>query len=119
MITKASWNAVFVDASIDDFATLTTEDVTLEASILLSPVKGRDDVFKALRGAGDAYTRLTFTHETSTPDRLYLEWEADAYGISMAGLTSLEIDANGRVSHVAIHHRPLGAVRAFAEHLGE
>ena len=113
-----TWNAVFADASETDFAALASDDVVLEASVLASPVRGRDAVFQALRAAGDAYDQLAFTHEASTPDRLYLEWEAQAFGLSMAGLTSLELDANGLVAHVGIYHRPLAAVRRFAAELG-
>jgi hypothetical protein len=58
-------------------------------------------------------TELAFTHELSSHDHVYAEWEAQALGVSVRGLTALTPDATARVSQVALHHRPLEAVRRF------
>jgi len=65
------------------------EDVVLEASALRRPVRDRD----AAEAIGPT-------------------------GTVIGGVTVLTRDADGRIAHVAIHHRPLGALLEFSRELG-
>ncbi|HVV19642.1 MAG TPA: hypothetical protein VHF06_09420 [Pseudonocardiaceae bacterium] len=69
---------------------------------------------------GDYYTRLAFTHEATNGTRTYLEWEAAGpTGTPMNGVTVLTRAPDGRIEHVAIHHRPLDAALEFSRELGK
>jgi len=56
--------------------------------------------------------------ESTTPDRSYLEWELEALGQRIHGVTVLTVDSSGLIDNVALHHRPLGAVLAFSAEMG-
>lgn len=90
----------------------------LEGSIFATPIDGREKVWTSLRTAGGLTDRLTFTHESSTPDRSYVEWELEALGERFDGVTVLTLDSTGLIDNVAIHHRPLGAVLAVSAEIG-
>ena len=72
----------------------------------------------SLRTGGGITDTLSFTHESATPDRSYLEWELEALGQRFAGVTILSFDDSGLVNNVALHHRPLGGVLAFSAEIG-
>jgi hypothetical protein len=113
----ATWRAAFADASGAAFRRLVAPDVRLEASVLPAPVAGADPVFAVLSRAGGLYDALRFTRETAGDRRVCLEWEARALGLALGGVTVLSLAPDGRVAHVALHHRPLDAVVAVARAL--
>ncbi|MEW1819234.1 alpha/beta hydrolase [Arthrobacter sp. NPDC080031] len=114
----AAWQSAFAEKSADTFGSEFTEDVVLEASVLTMPLKGRHDVATALGAASGIYDALTFTSSKTVDDVTYLQWEAEALGgTKMYGVTILTKDAEGKIRHAAIHHRPLGAVLKFSTEL--
>jgi hypothetical protein len=117
-VTLETWRASsFSDESGGRFATLVHADAILVGSVLAQPVAGREAVWNMLRLTGSIYDTLSFVHETRGEDRVYLEWDAAALGLEFGGLTALELDADGWVVRVALHHRPLGAVSRFSAEL--
>jgi pimeloyl-ACP methyl ester carboxylesterase len=111
------WRGAFASKSGVDFAAAFAPEVALQASTLVSPVRGRDEVTQVMAAASGIYQELEFTHQARAGDRTYLEWRAVAFGgVELAGITVLVEDADGRIVDVAIHHRPLnGALRFSAE----
>lgn len=116
-VTLETWSASFADESGGRFAALVHADAILVGSVLTQLVAGREAVWNMLRLTGSIYDTLDFVHETQGEDRVYLEWNATALGLEIGGLTALELDADGRVLRVALHHRPLGAVSRFSAEL--
>jgi hypothetical protein len=108
----------WLDAISDDraplFAEATVSNVRLEGSVFARPFCGTREVYAALRTAGGIYDSLTFTHEAVAGARTYLEWEAKALGLDIAGVTVLTRAENARICGIAIHHRPLAAVLSFS-----
>jgi pimeloyl-ACP methyl ester carboxylesterase len=111
------WRRAFTSKSDADFAAAFAPHVTLQASTLVTPVRGRDEVTQVMAAASGIYQELEFTHQARAGARTYLEWQAVAFGgVELAGITVLVEDADGRIVDVAIHHRPLnGALRFSAE----
>lgn len=70
-----------------------------------------------MRTAAGLYDRLDFVHEAILAARTYMEWEAEAFGLAIWGVTSLAIDKGGWLSRIAIHHTPLAAVERFSAEL--
>jgi hypothetical protein len=118
-VTLEAWRLAFADESGASFAAIVEIEAVLTASALSKPVHGRDGVWKTLRSSGSLYDSLEFTHEARTGDRVYLEWNARAFGLEIGGLTALSLSEAGRVSKVALHHRPYAAVTRFAEALND
>src|ERR1700691_4236669 len=112
------WAKALGDDSGAIFRDVAAPHVRLEGSIFASPIDGREKVWASLRTAGGITDRLTFTHESTTPDRTYLEWELEALDQRFQGVTVLTLDGSGLIDNVAIHHRPLGAVLAFSAEMG-
>lgn len=112
------WTRALRDASGATFRQVAAPHVRLEGSIFASPIDGRGKVWTSLRTAGRIIGTLRFTHESTTPDRSYLEWELEALGQRIHGVTVLTVDSSGLIDNVALHHRPLGAVLAFSAEMG-
>jgi hypothetical protein len=115
---RSIWTAALRDESGATFREVAAPHVRLEGSIFATPIDGREKVWASLRTAGGITDRLSFTHESTTPDRTYLEWELEALDQRFKGVTVLTLDGSGRIDNVAIHHRPLGAVLAFSAEMG-
>lgn len=115
---QQGWTQAFADKTATSFAEKFTEDVVLEASALNRPAEGRDLVKVIMATASGIYESLAFTHEASHGSRTYLEWEATAFGgLKLSGITVLTKNADGKIAHAAIHHRPLGALHKFSGEL--
>jgi hypothetical protein len=87
-------------------------------SIFAGPVDGREKVWTSLRTAGGISDALRFTHQSTRGERTYAEWDLDALGHRLHGVTVLTLDSSGLIENVALHHRPLGAVLAFSAEMG-
>ncbi|PBC92482.1 pimeloyl-ACP methyl ester carboxylesterase [Streptomyces sp. Ag82_O1-15] len=112
------WTNAFAQKSATAFGEAFTEDVVLEASVLLRPVEGRDQVKKVMGAASAIYESLRFTRESVDGPRSYLEWEATAFGgLPIEGVTLLTRNADDQILRAAIHHRPLGAALRFSAEL--
>ncbi|MFK0114202.1 alpha/beta fold hydrolase [Streptomyces sp. NPDC091217] len=118
-VQPQAWTKAFDDKAADSFAAAFADDVVLEASVLTRPVESRERVKQVMEAASGIYDSLAFTQESSRGPREYLEWEATAFGGRIRGVTILVKDEQGRIVHVAIHHRPLGAALHFSSELGE
>lgn len=118
-LTSETWQAAFRDESGTLFAAIVAVDVELEGSVLATPIRGRDAVLAAQHLSGSLYDRLVFTHESILRDRTFLEWEASAFGMEIQGLTALTIGPDGRVTRIALLHRPLRAMCRFAAALND
>jgi hypothetical protein len=112
------WTAALRDETGATFAEVATPNVRLEGSIFATPIDGRQRVWTSLRTGGGITDTLKFTGESTTPDRCYFEWELEALGQRVQGVTVLTLDSSGLISNVALHHRPLGAVLAFSAEMG-
>jgi hypothetical protein len=119
-VDEQPWASAFAAKADAAFDASFSEDVVLEASVLRTPVRGRDDVAAVMGAASRTYESLVFVHEGSGPHRTYLEWRAEAFGgTELRGITVLTKDTSGVITHIAIHHRPLDAALQFSRHLGE
>jgi hypothetical protein len=115
---RSIWTAALRDESGATFREVAAPHVRLEGSIFATPIDGREKVWASLRTAGGITDRLSFTRESTTPDRTYLEWELEALDQRFKGVTVLALDGSGLIDNVAILHRPLGAVLAFSAEMG-
>jgi hypothetical protein len=112
------WKAALSDQSGAAYGELVTPQVRLEGSIFATPITGRENVWTSLRTAAGITDALGFTHESTTSDRSYLEWELEALAQRFEGVTVLTFDSSGLVANIALHHRPLGGVLAFSGEMG-
>ena len=83
--------------------------VTLEGSIFGAPINGRDKVWSAIQAAGVTDT-LRFTQESQADHRSYLEWEPEAVGNHIDGVTVIGFDGSGLIDGVVFSDRPLAGV---------
>jgi pimeloyl-ACP methyl ester carboxylesterase len=118
-VKQQAWTEAFDYKSGDAFAKAFAPDVVLEASVLLEPIAGREQVKVCLAAAGAIYESVLLTQEASNGVRSYLEWEARGLGVQFLGLTILTKNERGEIAHIAIHHRPLVAALTFSTELGQ
>ncbi|MDQ0779012.1 pimeloyl-ACP methyl ester carboxylesterase [Streptomyces aurantiacus] len=116
----SGWRNAFAGKTADDFAAAFAADIVLEASVLAIPVEGREKVKATMTQASKIYESLAFVREAAQGAMTYLEWEATAFGgMQIYGVTVLTKGGDGRINHVAIHHRPLGAALRFSLEMRE
>jgi hypothetical protein len=115
---RGRWSAAFADPTGAAFADVTHPAVFLEGSVFAQRVCGRAAVWTTLRAASGIYQGLAFGTAGTGPGRVYLEWSATALDLDIAGVTVLAVTGDGRVTGVAIHHRPLEALLEFSAELG-
>lgn len=109
------WQAAFADKSAVRFEEGLTPDVVLEASVLVSPIRGRAQVAAVMGEASGIYEKLEFTGNATEGNVSYLQWRALAFGgREIFGVTILTRDEGGKISHAAIHHRPLTVALKFS-----
>jgi hypothetical protein len=112
------WTHAFGDRSESSFGEAFAPSVVLEASVLTRRVEGRKRVQTILGVASRLYEALDFTRRAKDGDRTYQEWEARLHGGErVAGVTVLTTDASGKITAIAIHHRPLPGVLRFSAEL--
>ena len=112
------WRKALGDTSGATFAQVVAPHVRLEGSIYATPIDGRDKVWTCMRTAAGFTNTLSFTHESTSQDRSYLEWEQEGLAQRIAGVTVLTFGESGLIVNVALHHRPLGAVLAYSAEMG-
>ncbi len=72
-----------------------------------------------MEAASQVYASLSFKDSATAGAKQYVEWEAAAHeGVAFRGVTILTRDVEGRIAHVAIHHRPMEAAIFFSKTLG-
>jgi pimeloyl-ACP methyl ester carboxylesterase len=114
------WTDAFAQRTTEGFADAFAENVVLEATTLIKPVQGRENVQQVMAAASKVYKSLEFTKAVSAGDKQFLEWVAEAHaGVKFRGITVLTRDAAGSIVHAAIHHRPMRAAMFFSELLGK
>ena len=96
----------FGKKSPDAFEQAFAKDVVLEASVLVRPIEGIDQVKTVIAAACGIYEALTFTQETTYGPRTYLEWKAEALGnIEFLGVTVLTKNDEGKVTRIRFSAR--------------
>jgi hypothetical protein len=78
-------------------------------------VKSTEAFFSATTGM---YDKIAFTHETVDGAKTYLEWEGQAFGMDVAGSTTLSRNGLGLIESIRLYHRPLHMVVQFSAELG-
>ncbi|MDR3330985.1 MAG: hypothetical protein LBT08_00010 [Synergistaceae bacterium] len=117
-VTEEGWTEAFASQSKEQFTTVFNDDVILVASSLVKPIQGREKVAAVLAAASQYYEYCNFTTQAVSGNFTFLEWDLLTHdGMKMQGVTLLEKNEKGEVVRAAIHHRPLGEVLLFSEHL--
>jgi hypothetical protein len=113
------WADAFARRTAEGFAEAFAENVVLEATTLVNPVQGRENVKQVMSAASKIYKSLEFTKAVSAGNKQFLQWVAEAHaGVKFRGVTVLTRDATGSIVHAAIHHRPMRAAMFFSQLLG-
>jgi hypothetical protein len=105
---------------IEDTPTsITTPSTAATPSTLYRLVSGRENVKCVMEAASKIYENLKFT-EQAADGRQYVEWKAHAFeSKSLSGITVITRNAAGAITHLAIHHKPLGEALKFSAEIGQ
>lgn len=113
-----AWLDILHRPGLVEFAGAFSPDVTIDASVLPSPLTGPHDVRAFFEATKKMYTTVGFTFESTDGPRTFLGWDGQFAGQQVAGITVLERDADGRICAIHLHHRPFPGVLAFSAELG-
>ncbi len=101
-----------------EFAKAFSDKVVLDASVMNTSCVGVDAISAFFSAASGMYDRIAFTHQTTDGLKTYLEWEGQAFGMDVAGSTTLSKNASGLIESIRLYHRPLHMVVKFSAELG-
>lgn len=119
-VTEEKWSNAFASQDSQEFENMFAEDVVLVASSMVKPVVGRKAVACCFGSASSYYEHCNFISQAVTGNRTFLEWELlTHHGMPMEGCTIIDRNEQGQIVKCAIHHRPLGEVLLFSNHLRE
>jgi pimeloyl-ACP methyl ester carboxylesterase len=117
-LAQGGWKRAFAERTESAFAAVFAEDVVLHASVLSKPVVGVELLRKVMGAASSIYDSVKFVDEVATENRVWLEWNAQAFGsLALDGVTILTKNETGKIVDVRIHHRLLQGVLRFSEEL--
>jgi hypothetical protein len=118
-VDEQPWTVAFDKRSTEAFEAALAPDVVLNASTLVKPIVGRDLVKICMGTASTMYEHLAFFAQAKSEGRTWLEWKARTFsGIELAGVTVLDINEEGKITSIGIHHRPLEGLLKFSAELG-
>ena len=95
------------------------EDVVLHSPVLFRGFEGREAVAFVLGHVAATLEDLTYTGELSEEGAVALRFEARVGDRELEGIDLLELDEEGRVAELTVFMRPLSAITAFNERMGE
>jgi hypothetical protein len=101
-----------------EFSKAFSETVVLDTSVMNASCVGVEVVGAFFSAASGMYDRIAFTHETVDGMKTYLEWEGQAFGMDVAGSTTLTRNGAGLIESIRLYHRPLHMVVKFSAELG-
>lgn len=95
------------------------EDVVLHSPILFRGFEGREAVGFILGHVAETLEDLTYTGELTEEGAVALHFKANVGDRELEGIDLLELDEEGRVAELTVFMRPLSALTAFNERMGE
>lgn len=106
---ESDYAAAWAARSQEEFAKAFAEDIVFEVPMVMTrPVRGRDTVSYLLGSVSKVYESQRFTHQATNGARTYLDWELTVFGGEvMHGVTALTRDDTGKITHLAVYHRPM------------
>jgi hypothetical protein len=96
------------------------DDVTVEGSVLKDVVQGADEVRTILGYARTLYDYQEFNFAGPYGENGFLEdYTATVHGEPIGSVVTVTYNADGKVQHIVVSHRPLQAVQLFSRLMGE
>ncbi len=113
----AAWLEIVRRPTEAAFVAAFTPDAILDAGVLGQPAAGPIAIRRVFEATKSLYDAIAFTHEDVVGARTYLHWEGRFEGRPVSGVTVLTRTAHGLIASIALYHRPLAQVVAFADAL--
>jgi hypothetical protein len=113
------WEDIVRNASAEQFAAAFTPTATLETAVTNMPIEGAAAIRVFMLAAAALYERLAFTNETRGDGVIYLEWDGDAFGEPVAGITAFHHNTAGKFEAIRLQHRRLCTIVRFARELAK
>jgi hypothetical protein len=95
------------------------EDVVLHSPILFRGFAGREAVAFVLGHVAATLEDLTYTGELTEAGAIALRFTARVGDRELEGIDLLQLDEQGRIAELTVFMRPLSALTAFNERMGE
>lgn len=120
-VEDQAWTDSFDAKSGDEFAKALHPDIKFQAAAITQTIWGVDKAKQVLHQASNFYQNLVFDHEVrNDTKRRYIEWKLSGFdGMAMRGITTLQIDDQGRIAELNIYHRPLGGSAWLSKELNK
>jgi hypothetical protein len=93
-------------------------DVVLHSAVTRTPFEGREIVADTYRSVLESFEEVRVVDEFESGETHAFFWEGRIEGRYVAGADRFRLDADGRVSDVAIYGRPMSGVATFVTGIG-
>ena len=119
--TLAAWHDVVKTRDMGKLAALLADDVVFHSPVVHTPQRGKAITLLYLQGAMHVLNSAHFRYEREIagPRDAVLEFSTDIDGVLINGIDLIRWDDSGRIVDFKVMVRPLKAVNALHQKMGE
>ena len=119
--TLAVWHEVVKTRDMGKLAALLADDVVFHSPVVHTPQRGKAITLLYLQGAMHVLNSAHFRYEREIagPRDAVLEFSTDIDGVLINGIDLIRWDDSGRIVDFKVMVRPLKAVNALHQKMGE
>ncbi len=119
--TLAVWHEVVKTRDMGQLAALLADEVVFHSPVVHTPQRGKAITLRYLQGAMQVLNSAHFRYEREIvgPRDAVLEFSTEIAGVHVNGIDLIRWDDSGRIIDFKVMVRPLKAVNALHQQMGE
>lgn len=117
----AHWHSMVAAGDLSKLSSILHTDAVFRSPVAHTPYPGAPVVALILNTVAQVFTEFTYLRELSTADghSVVLEFSAQVNGKQLKGIDMLRFDETGKIVEFEVMIRPLNALQALAEEMGQ
>jgi len=117
----AHWHSMVAAGDLSKLNSILHTDAVFRSPVAHTPYPGAPVVALILNTVAQVFTEFTYLRELSTADghSVVLEFSAQVNGKQLKGIDMLRFDETGKIVEFEVMIRPLNALQALAEEMGQ
>lgn len=117
----AHWHSMVAAGDLSKLSSILHTNAVFRSPVAHTPYPGAPVVALILNTVAQVFTEFTYLRELSTADghSVVLEFSAQVNGKQLKGIDMLRFDETGKIVEFEVMIRPLNALQALAEEMGQ
>jgi SnoaL-like domain len=119
MESEVNFRAAIESGDLKRVARSLHQDVVFHSPVLFHPFQGREVATQVLSAVADTVEDFAYTREFRSDGGAALVFKARIGSSELEGIDLLELDDQGLVRGLTVFMRPISALNAFSDAMGE